>query len=54
MNGVFVNGKLKEIDSVDTYIIRKELNKLTLKETEIQDRIDNHITDYLDCIRRKI
>ncbi len=54
MNGVFVNGKLQEIDSVDTNLIRKELNNLTIKETEIQDRIDEHVTNYLDCIRRKI
>lgn len=54
MKSIFVNGKLQNADSVNTNLVRKELNDLTLKETEIQDKIDNHITNYLDCIRRKI
>ena len=53
MNGVFLGGKLQEISSVDTNFIKQEVNSLTSQETEIQ-RIDEHIEEYLDCIRRKI
>ena len=54
MNGVFLGGKLQEISSVDTNFIKQEVNSLTSQETEIQNRIDEHIEEYLDCIRRKI
>ncbi len=54
MNGVLFEGSLKNISSVDTNFIKKEVNTLTSKETEIQNRIDEHISEYLDCIRRKI
>lgn len=54
MNGVLFEGSLKNISSVDTNFIKKEVSTLTSKETEIQNRIDEHIAEYLDCIRRKI
>ena len=54
MNGVFLGGKLQEISSVDTNFIKQEVNSLTSQETEIQNRIDEHIEEYLDCIRKKI
>lgn len=54
MNGVFLGGKLQEISSVDTNFIKQEVNSLTSQETEIQNRIDEHIEEYLDCTRRKI
>ena len=54
MNGIFLGGKLQEISYVDTDLIKQEVKSLTTKETEIQNRIDDHISDYLDCIRRKI
>lgn len=54
MNGFLLNGKIQNVESVDTTVIRDELNNLTVQETNIQNRIDNHITEYLDCIRRKI
>ena len=54
MNGVLFEGKLKNVSYVDTTFIKKEVSTLTSKETEIQNRIDEHISEYLDCIRRKI
>ena len=35
-------------------LTKNELDKLNIQETNIQNRIDQHITEYLDCIRRKI
>ncbi len=54
MEGIYVGGKLQEISSVNTNVIRKEINQLSTKESEIQGKIDNHITIFLDCIRRRI
>ncbi len=54
MNGFLLNGKIQNVNSVDTTIIQNELDKLNIQETNIQNRIDQHITEYLDCIRRKI
>ena len=54
MNGVVLGGKLQEISLVDTNFIKQEVNSLTSQETEIKNRIDEHIEEYLDCIRRKI
>ena len=44
----------ENIKDVNVELIQKEINELTKKESEIQNKIDNHITDFLDCIRRKI
>ncbi len=54
MNGVLFEGRSKNVSSVDTTFIKNEVNTLTSKETEIQNKIDEHISEYLDCIRRKI
>lgn len=54
MPGVYFNGKLQEIEKLDTVEIKEELKNFDIQESEIQDSIDKHITDYLESIRRRM
>ena len=54
MPGVYFNGKLQEVDKLNTEQIKEELKSLDIQESDVQNSIDNHITDYLDSIRRRM
>lgn len=54
MPGVYFNGKLQEVDKLNTEQIKEELKGFDIQESEIQNTIDNHITDYLESIRRRM
>ncbi len=54
MPGVYFNGKLQEVDKLNTEQIKEELKSLDIQESDVQNSIDNHITDYLESIRRRM
>ena len=54
MPGVYFNGKLQEVEKLDTAQIKEELKSFDIQESEIQNSIDSHITEYLESIRRRM
>lgn len=54
MPGVYFNGKLQEVEKLDTEQIKEELKSFDIQESEIQNSIDSHITEYLESIRRRM
>lgn len=54
MPGVYFNGKLQEVEKLDTAQIKEELKSFDIQECEIQNSIDSHITEYLESIRRRM